>query len=205
MELKEAIKELRKNEKKNFDQSIDLIVNLKGIDTKRETISTVVPIPHKIKDKKVCGFLSEKSDLVKTITLPEFSIYKEKKELKPLVKNYDFFIAGAKLMPSVATTFGKVLGPTGKMPSPQLGVLMTEDSNSIKQLLAKIEKSIKIRLKEPSAKISIGKESMKDEEIIENVEAVYNGLVNVLPTKKENVKSILIKMTMTKPIKVEMK
>ena len=82
---------------------------------------------------------------------------------------------------------------------------MQENEDAIKQLLEKISKSVKIRLKEPSLKIIAGKESMKDEEIIGNIETIYNGFVNVLPTKKENVKSVLIKLTMTKPIKLEMK
>jgi len=205
MELKEAIAALRKEEKKKFDQSIDLIINLKGIDVKRDNVSTIVNIPHKIKEKKVCGFLTKKSDLVRTVTQPDFQKYKEKKPLKMLVKEYDFFIAAASLMPSVATTFGKALGPSGKMPSPQLGVLMKEDEVLIKQLLEKISTAVKIRVKEPSVKVSVGKESMKDEHLIENIQAIYHGLVNALPTKKENLRNILIKKTMGKPIMVEMK
>ena len=205
MQLKEALNELRKLEKKKFDQSIDLLVSLKGVDVKKDNISAVISIPHKIKEKKVYGFLTKKTSLVNSITQLEFAKYKDKKALKELVKKYDFFIASAPLMPSVATTFGKSLGPTGKMPSPQLGVLMKEDDPAISALLEKIGKSIKIRVKEASVKVSIGKESMSDAQIIENAEAFYTGLVAVLPTKKENVKSIMVKLTMSKPIKVEMK
>lgn len=205
MELKHALSELRKTEKKKFDQSIDLVISLKGIDIKKDNIAAIVSIPHKIKDKKVCGFLAKKSELVNTITQPDFARYKDKKPLKDLVKKYDFFIASAPLMPSVATTFGKALGPTGKMPSPQLGILMKDDDAAIKQLIEKINKSIKVRVKEPSVKVSIGKESMSDSQILENAESFYHGIVNVLPTKKENVKSVMLKLTMSKPIKVEMK
>ncbi len=205
MELKQALAELRKQEKCKFDQSIDLIINLKGIDVKRDNIATIVIIPHKIKEKKVCGFLTKKSELVRTVTQPDFQKYREKKPMKELVKEYDFFIAAAPLMPSVASTFGKVLGPTGKMPSPQLGVLMKEDEASIKQLLEKISTAIKIRVKEPSVKVSIGKESFKDADLIENFNSIYQGLVNALPTKKDNIKNIMIKTTMGKPLMVEMK
>ncbi|MEK6928651.1 MAG: hypothetical protein AABW65_01695 [Nanoarchaeota archaeon] len=205
MELKQALQELRKTDKRNFNQSIDLIINLKGIDIKRDNISAIIPIPHKVKDKKICGFLTKKSNIVKTITLPDFSKYKEKKPLKNLVKEYDFFIATAQLMPSVATTFGKILGPLGKMPSPQLGIVMKEDDATIEQLIDKIAKSVKIKVKEPSVKIIVGKENMKDEQIIENILAIHNGFVNVLPTKKENIKSIMIKLTMGKPVNVEIK
>jgi len=205
MNIQEAIKELRKNEKLKFDQTIDLIVNLRGIDPKKESISAVIDLPNEIKKKRVCGFLSQRSELVDTITPLDFTKYKEKKPMKALVKNYDFFIAEAKLMPSVATNFGKILGPTGKMPSPQLGVLMQDDSKTLKNTLERISKAIKVRVKEASLKVPVGKESMDDVKIIENITSVYNGIVNVLPTKKENVRSVLIKLTMSKPVKVEMK
>ena len=205
MELKQALAELRKLEKRKFDQVIDLIVNLRGVDLKKDNISAIITIPNKVKDKSVCGFLTKKSELVKTITHPEFIGYKDKKMLKNLVKNYDFFIAAAPLMPSVATTFGKVLGPAGKMPSPQLGILMVENDAKIQAEIDKISKSIKVRAKEASIKVSVGKESMKDEEISANIEAVYNGIVNALPTKKENVKNVMIKLTMSKPLKIEIK
>jgi ribosomal protein L1 len=51
MELKQALAELRKIEKKKFDQSIDLLVSLKGIDPKRDNITAIVDVPNKIKDK----------------------------------------------------------------------------------------------------------------------------------------------------------
>ena len=114
MELKEALKELRSEKnKRKFDQSIDLVINLRGIDLRKDNIAIIINIPHKVKDKKVCGFLTKRSPLVKTITQLEFPKYKEKNELKNLVKDYDFFIAIPKLMPTVAKSFGKVLGPAG--------------------------------------------------------------------------------------------
>jgi len=205
MELKQAIAEIRKAEKRKFDQSIDLAINLKGIDIKKDNIATVITIPHKVKDKTVCAFLTKKSSLVKSVVHEEFSKYKDKDELKKLVKNYDFFIAAGKLMPAVATTFGKSLGPIGKMPSPQLGILMKEDDDAIKGVLSKVNTAVKIRIKEPSVKVSVGKESMSDAVLMENIKAIYDGLIAVLPIKKDNVKSVLVKSTMGKPIKVEMK
>jgi ribosomal protein L1 len=40
---------------------------------------------------------------------------------------------------------------------------------------------------------------MKDEDISDNVKAIYNAIENALPTKKENVKNVMLKFTMTKP------
>jgi len=205
MNIKEALTELRKEKKRKFNQSVDLIVNLKGVDIKRDNIATVVTLPFKIKDKKICAFLTRKSEVIKTILEPDFQRYKDPQLLKKLVSEYDFFIASMKLMPKVATTFGKVLGPAGKMPSPQLGILTDDSDEEIKRLLNKISTSIKIRAKEPSIKVSIGKEAMKDEEIVANAESVYKGVISVLPVKNENIRNVALKLTMTKPLKVEMK
>jgi large subunit ribosomal protein L1 len=123
--------------------------------------------------------------------------------LKNLVKEYDFFIAAAPLMPAVATTFGKVLGPAGKMPSPQLGIVPNEEEKSIKALLERIDKSMKIRVKEAAIKVLVAKESMPDEKILENIQTIYRGIVSALPVKKDNVKKVMIKLTMSKPIQVE--
>ena len=55
----------------------------------------------------------------------------------------------------------------------------------------------------PCIKVGIGNENMPDKEIIENFNSIYSGIVNALPKKKENIKKIMVKLTMTKPIKVE--
>ena len=76
------------------------------------------------------------------------------------------------------------------------------DNNELKE---KINTSLRIRAKEASIKVAVGKEDMKDEEIIENIIAVYNELVKTLPKDKENVKNIEVKFTMTKPIKIRIR
>ena len=205
MEVKQALAELRNLEKRKFEQSVDLIVSLKGIDPKKDNIATIVTLPHQVKEKKVCGFLTKKSEIVRTITNLDFPKYRDKKTLKNLIKEFDFFIAAAPLMPAVATNFGKILGPAGKMPSPQLGILLVEDEKAIKALIDRISTSMKLRVKEAAIKVSVGREGMSDEDIVDNINAVYNGLINALPVKKDNVKKVMIKLTMSKPVKVEMK
>jgi large subunit ribosomal protein L1 len=204
-----AIQELKKHEAENkeqrkFTQSVDLIINLKDYDIKKTTINTFVLLPHKIKDKKIAGFLEKKSNFVDTITRAEFEDFRDKKKMKRLIKEYDFFIANAKLMPTVAATFGRGLGPAGKMPSPQLGVVMAEDENTIKTLMKKIETAVKLRTKEPTIKVSIGKQSDKEEDLAENAVVIYNEVFKNLPKLKENLRSVLVKYTMSKPVRVAM-
>jgi len=184
-------------------QTIDLIINLKSIDLKRDQLNIVVNIPHKSKDKKICAFLNTRSKIIDSVTEPEFQKYKDKKILKNLVNKYDYFIAFAPLMPKVATVFGKILGPVGKMPSPQLGMIIHDTDDEVKKAVEKISTSLKIRLKEASIKIGVGKEDMDDKKIIENIKSIYTSVENALPKKRENIRNIMIKFSMTKPIKVE--
>ena len=197
-----VLQNLRKQEKRKFEQTIDLIVNLNKFDIKRDSVNIFTELPHPIKTKKICAFFEVRNEHVDTVTASEFAKYSDKKLLKKLEQQYEFFIAQASLMPKVATTFGRVLGQKGKMPSPQLGVLFNVDEKGVKELLAKINRSIKLRTKEASIKIPIGKEGMKDEEIAENIASVQQALLKALPKGKDNIKNMLVKFTMSKPEKV---
>jgi large subunit ribosomal protein L1 len=205
LKLQKALTELRKEKQRKFDQTLDLIVNLQKFDPKKTPVNMFIYIPYKIKEKKIAGFLESKNKNIETITKEEFKKYSNKNELKKLVKRFDFFIAQASLMPKVATTFGKVLGPVGKMPSPQLGIILNIDDKTIIELKNKVNNTIKIRVKEPSIKLAVGKQSMKDEEIIENIQAIYKEILKAMPKEKENIKNIEIKLTMTKPQKIRIR
>jgi large subunit ribosomal protein L1 len=209
MELKEqlqqALAELRKDKARKFDQSVDLAINLQKFDVKKNQLNFFVSVPHKIKDKKICGFLEIKNDNIDTITRSEFKRYSTKQEVKKLARKYDFFIAQSSLMPIVATTFGRALGPTGKMPSPQLGILVNVDDKVIKELIERINTSVKVRIKEASVKVSVGKQSMKDDDLIENIITIYNAVLKAMTKGKENIKNAEIKFTMTKPQKIKIK
>ncbi len=204
-ELIKALQELRKSDERKFNQTVDLIINLQKFDAKKQNISLFLSIPFRIKNKKIAGFFETKSKDIETITPAEFKKYSDKKDLKKLEKQFDFFMAQSSLMPKVATSFGRALGPTGKMPSPQLGILMDPDEKSINALKEKINSSVKIKIKESSIKLAIGKQSMKDDEVAENILAVYASLLKILPRGKENIKNIEVKFTMTKPQKIVLK
>lgn len=204
-ELKLALENLRKEKKRKFIQTVDLIVNLQKFDIKKNNVNVVATLPHKIKDKKIAGFLEVKNSNVDTITPDQFKNYKDKNKIKNLIKKYDFFIAQASLMPKVASSFGRALGPAGKMPSPQLGIITNADDKIINELKTRINNSIKIKVKEASIKIGVGKENMKDEDIIENINSIYNTIVKNMPRDKENIKNIEVKFTMTKPEKIKIR
>jgi large subunit ribosomal protein L1 len=202
MKINEVIKQLRSVEKRKFVQSLDLVVNLQKIDPRKEAINTFVALPHP-PAKKICAFLSKKSPLVDTIVKEEFELYKDNKQIKRLAKRYDVFLAAAPLMGAVATKFGRVLGPVGKMPTPQGGVIMQENDANLKAMIEKMSKTTRLRIKEKSIKLSVGKEDMSDKQLEENVTSVINDLLNLLPNKKDNIKDIQLKWTMSAPVDLD--
>jgi len=104
------------------------------------------------------------------------------------------------MMGKVATKFGRVFGPMNRMPSPQAGIIPKEEETMVKMMIAKMNKSIRVKNKEMAIKLPVGKENMGDDELKENIEAVINGLTKKLPRGNDNVKEVLIKFTMTKPV-----
>jgi len=201
----ETLKKLRVEEnKRGFVQSVDLIINLRDIDLRKAPISLFFSMPNKTRVPKVCAFLEKKSDSVdRAISKAEMTSL-DKKQIKSIGKEFDFFLSSAPLMGQVATVFGKTLGPLGKMPNPKTGgVIMVESEDAIKAAVIKLKNAINIKVKEPSIKVSVGKEDMDDEKLSENILAVYNNALAAMPNKKENIRSVMLKLTMSKPLKVE--
>jgi len=204
MDFLTALKELRQGEKRKFNQTVDLIINLKNYDLRIKPINLFIELPHVFKENKVCGFLEANNpDVDRVIGKLELPKINDKKEIKNIGKDYDFFISSIKLMPQIANSFGKILGPLGKMPNPKFGgVIAKEEPAIIKDVVSKLRKMIILRPKELSIKVAVGKENMKDEEINDNINAIYNALMTSIT--RENIKSMMIKLTMSKPVRVKL-
>ena len=201
MEIKQALAELRNEKKRKFVQTVDLVMNLKSFDVRKEALNTFISVPH-AREKKLAAFLTKPSKLIDTITEGDFVKYKEMKDIKKLAQKYDAFIAVAPMMGKVATKFGRVFGPMNRMPSPQAGIIPQETDEMIKAMIVKMNKSIRVKNKEMAIKIPVGKEDMKDEELEENIASAIKGLTKALPRGNENIKEVLVKFTMTKPITI---
>jgi len=202
MDIKKALAELRQEKKRKFVQTVDLIVNLKNFDVRKEALNTFVEVPHS-KEKKLAAFVTKRTKVIDSITEEDFTKYRELKDIKKLAKKYDAFIAEAAMMGKIATKFGRVFGPMNKMPSPQAGIVPKATDEAIEAMKKKMGKVIKVRNKEMAVKLPVGKEDMKDEELVENIETVIKGLIKKLPRGNDNVKEVLLKFTMTKPVKLE--
>ncbi len=198
--------------KRKFAQSIDLIFNLKDLDLKKpeEQLDVWIPIAHaRGKAVRIAALvgpeLQEQAKTACDTVIPhdDFKRYEgKKKEIRKLAKTHDFFIAQANIMPDVARFFGRVLGPRGKMPNPKAGCVVPPNAN-LKILADKLKRTLHVVAKtQLSAKCAVGKEDMKDEQLIENIMTVYNAVVHALPQEQNNIKSILLKYSMGPVVKV---
>lgn len=200
----EAIKKLREiSKKRNFVQTFDLIVNLKEIDMKKpeNRINEEVILPHgKGEDSKVVVFSDTLKELdVKILRSSDIEeLGKDKRKARKIIKQTDFFLAEPQLMPKIGKSLGQFLGPRGKMPK----II----SGDIKKQIESYKKSIRIRTKDsPVIQCAIGKENMEDRKVVENVKTVINFLKERLPKGGKNIKEVLLKLTMSKPVKIEVK
>ena len=103
-------------------------------------------------------------------------------------------------MAKVASAFGRVLGPKGKMPNPKAGCIVPPNAN-LEQLNERLQYTVKISGKKaPLMQTIVGSEKSSDADLIENIKFTYNNVVHHLPQGENNVKSVYIKYT--KPVKV---
>lgn len=207
-EVLKALQELRGQPKRKFSQSVELIINLKNINIKSNPLDFFITLPSpRGKGIKIAAFAGaelekqakENCDLV--IMQTDFANY-DKKKIKKLAQEYDYFVAQATLMPKVAASFGRYLGARGKMPNPKIGCVVPPNAN-LGPLIEKLNKSVRLKAnKGTNLQCLIGKEDMEDDLIAENILSTYKASVKQLPNELQNVKCVLIKTTMGKPIRV---
>ena len=203
--LQDALtKALEEKGKRKFKQSVELIINFRSIDfSKTENrLNLDVPLPKGKGGKEFkIGIIGDEvmvseakkhgADL--TISPNELPAYAERTKLREL-EQYAL-LAQPPLMAQVAKHLGQYLGPRGKLPRPIVG--------NLSQLIDRIKRSVRIVSKGkylPVAQCLVGTEEMPIDALSENIEAVYDAIKGKI--HESNVRSIYVKLTMGKPVKV---
>jgi len=205
-QLIEMVKQARAATKeRKFKQSIELIITFKDIDVKKGfAINEVVQLPKTSSPATVCiiatGDMNQKAKAAKADTVigtEELEKYgNNKRESRKFINKHDFFLADTKIMPVVGKTLGQLLGPRGKMPTP------VPFDASIEAFLERFRSCIKVRSRASlSVSSKIGDVSMEDSDLAINAHTVLNAIEKKLPNGEKNMRKILIKTTMGKPIK----
>ncbi len=209
--LLEAIKSARGTKERKFAQSFDLIINLKDLNLKKpdEQIDLYIALPEGLgKERRVCGLVGpelveeSRKELDHTITLVDFETL-DKKAIKKLTEEYDFFVAQANIMAKVAGTFGRIFGPRNKMPNPKGGCVVPPKAN-LKPVKERLNNTIRVLAKKSLViQTCVGRESMTDEQIAENILFSFGTIVHALPKEQNNIRNVFIKTTMGQAVQVE--
>lgn len=192
---------------RNFKESVEIAVNLRNLDLKNpeNRIDTVVALPHGLgKLRNVALFASGDTALkaqdseVLVISPDEIDdLAGDKKKMKSIAKQHDFFIAEAPLMPQIGKKLGPVLAPRGKIPQP---IQPLSDPNPV---IENLRKSIKIRTKDRLTFHSpLGVKDMDPENIAENAMEVVKVVEEKYDNAAQFLKSVYVKTTMGPAIKV---
>jgi len=208
--LLDAIKEAKsKSGQKKFNQTVDLILDIKEIDMKAPEgkIQAIVELPHATgKPNKICiiasGELALKARNAEAERVLERADLEamagKKKDLRKLASDYDVFIAEAPLMPLVGRILGPVLGPRGKMPVP------VPPNADVASVIARNRKTVVVRMRnQPIIQVPVGTENMSEDDLVDNIQAVLRLLEGKLKRGLKNVKFMFIKTSMGTPVKIK--
>jgi len=193
------------SKQRKFKQSVEMIIVFKDIDVKKGfALNEVVQLPKTSSPATVCimatGDMGQKAKeakadaVVGSDELDRFA--SNKRASRKFINKYDFFLADTQIMPVVGKVLGQLLGPRGKMPTP------VPFNASIESFLQRFRSSIKVRARSSLAmSCKIGDESMENSDLAINAHAVLSAVEKKLPNGEKNLKRIIIKTTMGKPIK----
>ena len=197
--------------KRKFLQAVELAINFKGIDFKKQEnrVDVIVQLPHATgkTESKVAVFARDQDfaallkGKVPRVIMEEDISKIDKKAAALLVEEFDAFLAEGSVMLTVGKHLGQVLAPKGKMPTP-----VQPNLNSFQNALKGIKSGVRVTNKKgkfmPVVQVVVGKEDMSDEFIAENIIAAHEAVANVLGTKEQNIKNAYLKFTMSPSFKI---
>ena len=178
----EASKIVKEGATANFDETIEIAVNL-GVDPRHadQMVRGVVALPHGTgktmrvavfaRDAKAEEATAAGADLVGAEDLME--------KIQGGEMNFDRVIATPDMM-AVVGRLGKVLGPRGLMPNPKLGTVTPNVTEAVKNAKAG---EVQFRVEKAGiVHAGIGKASFSEEQIAENVKAFIDAINKAKPT-----------------------
>ncbi len=211
--IKTKITEARELAKgRNFTQTFDLVFNLQQMDLKRPDhkvdIGVAMDCNLKPKKFKVCAIIDHSITGAEEVF--DHVLYNDDvtalkgnmEEIRKITHKFDKFVVQATLMPLFAQVLGRYLGPMNKMPSPKLGMVISNKSD-LKGTFDKIQKTAHLQTKKNLVlQISIGAESESDDIIAKNIIHAVDVLTHALPNQSHNLKEICLKLTMGKVVRL---
>lgn len=205
-ELDKAIDLLHNFSKSNFDESVDIYVNL-GVDPRHadQLVRGMVSLPNGTGKKVRVAVLSkddEKNKKAKELG----AIESGSKELLDKISkgwlDFDVLISSPDMMAEVGK-LGRVLGPRGLMPNPKTGTVTPDIEKAVQEIIAgKVEYRVD---KAGIIAVSVGRVSFDKVKIIENIKACIGAILKAKPSSVKGTyfKKFSISSTMSPSLKID--
>ena len=204
--LEEAVKVLKQTATTKFIESVELHANL-NIDPKYadQQLRTTVTLPHGIGKQLRIAVLTNEENFDEARTAGANLIGNEEL-IENIIKGnieFDLLITTPNMMPKLAK-LGRVLGPKGLMPSPKSGTV----SSTLNETITEFKKG-KFEYKADKTGIvhvSFGKSDFAENQLIENLQALYNSIEKNRPSgvKGKYFKSLFLCTTMGPSVKLDL-
>ena len=204
--LTEAVEFLKSGPKSNFEESVDVAINL-GIDASKsdQTVRSATSLPAGTgKTTKVAVF-AETEQAQEAIEAGADAVGMEdlSEKIKKGEDDFDVVIATPDTM-KLVSPLGKILGPKGTMPNPKTGTVTKEIGKAVKNA-----KAGQIRYRADKSGIihgRIGDLSYSAEQIQQNIETLLDDLKRNKPASSKGVfiKKLSITSTMGAGIELDM-
>ena len=205
MNFETAIEEaLEASEDRNFEESVDLIINFRGLDLSDpdNRINDDLKLPNQADESikvAVIGDSLNGEAADRAISENELEdMFDNPNEAKKLADEFSFLIAEAPLMPKIGQQLGQVFGPRNMMPDP------TPPGSDPTETIEDLRNTVRITVKDqPLLQVKVGKEEHEADSVSRNASAVYNFVEDNLPNGVNNVKNVLVKTTMGPSVEVD--
>lgn len=195
-----------KGKKRNFTETIEAQITLKNYDPVRDKrFSGTFKLPTVPRPKLKCCVLGNAAhcEQADRIGVDHRSVEdlkklnKNKKLVKKLAKQYDFFLASDNMIKQIPRLLGPGLTKAGKFPTLLAG---GEDMQS---KIDELKATIKFQMKKVMClNVSVGNVEMDPKQIIVNTQLASNFLASLLKKQWQNIGQIYMKSTMSPSIQV---
>ncbi|MCX8199501.1 MAG: 50S ribosomal protein L1 [Sulfolobales archaeon] len=193
--------------KRNFKQSVELILVLKDIDPKSQEakVRETVFLPKDVgKEVRICviaegemAIKAREAGTYKVLTKADLSSV-DKKTAKKMASECDWILVRSDLMGLAGKILGPALGPRGKVPVP------IPVNIELAALIERYRRAIYVRNKDQlQISCRIGTEDMNPSDIAENALAVISAVEAKLPNHDKNIGEVIVKTTMGPPVKIK--
>lgn len=117
--------------------------------------------------------------------------------LLQLAKKYDAFLASDALIKQIPRLLGPGLSKAGKFPTP------VSHGEDLEKKVNEVKSTIKFQLKKVLCLgVAVGHVKMTEDQALANIMLSINFLVSLLKKNWQNIKSLTIKSTMGKPVRL---